>query len=144
MTQSSAIARRVDHVNIRVADPRPLFSLFADRLRLPILWRCAALPGFEIAGVGLGNVYVEPTRFGLRNSSRAPAEARLFTIAFEPEPVEQAAEELARRGIPHTATVPYVSVFPSEAETELFHRTAPGAGRDHLWTWLLVGGFLGR
>jgi hypothetical protein len=143
MAQGCAIARRVDHVNIRVADPRPLLSLFADRFRLPVLWPPAALPGFEIAAVGLGNVHIEPTRYGLRSSARGRSETRLFSIALEPAPVEQAAEGLARRGIPHSAPIPYVSVFPPEAETELFHRTAAGTGREHLWTWLMLGGFLG-
>src|SRR5262245_38471972 len=135
MDDPRAIATRVDHVNIRVPDPRPLFAVLAERLRLPVLWPPAQLPGFEIAGVSLGNVHVEPTRFGHRSKPDAAATAELFTVVLEPESAALAAAELGRRGIPHTAPVPFVSSFPPEAETEFFHRSAPGPSRTNLWTW---------
>ena len=143
MADTRAVARRVDHVNVRVADPRPLFSLLTERFRLPTLWPPTTFPGFEIAGVGFGNVHIEPTRYGLWSRPSAATQAQLFSICLEPSPVEQAAKDLARRGIPHSAPIPYVGVFPPENETELFHRTVPGAGRENLWTWLMLGGFVG-
>jgi hypothetical protein len=62
---------------------------------------------------------------------------------LEPGPVEATAEELTRRGIAHSPPIPYVGDFPREAETETFHRTTPGTGRDRLWTWIMLGGFFG-
>lgn len=141
MTPGENVARRVDHINIRVADPRPLFTLLTERLQLPVMWPPAALPGFEIAGVGVGNVHIEPTRFGARARRDPNAAARLFTVCLEPGPTKAAVTELTRRGIAHSQPIPYVGDFPRDAETEIFHRAEGERGR--LWTWILLGGFFG-
>ena len=105
------------------------------------MWRPVALPGFEIAGVGVGNLHIEPTRFGARARRDPNAAARFFTVCLQPAPAKVTAEELTRRGIPHSPPIPYVGDFPPDAETEIFHRTS--RGRDLLWTWILLGGFFG-
>ncbi|MGH2955338.1 MAG: hypothetical protein ACRDK9_15230 [Solirubrobacterales bacterium] len=140
--ETATLAVRVDHVNVRVSDPRPLFSLLTERLRLPALWPVTALPGFEIGGVALGNVHIEPTRYGRSPRRRGAGEAELFSICLEPGPIDQVATELTRRDIPHTPPVPYRGEWPAGAETDLFRRVADDR-LDPLWTWIFLGGFFG-
>jgi hypothetical protein len=137
-----ALARRVDHINLRVEDPWPLFRFLSERLDLPVLWPPTAMPGFTIAGIGVGNVHVEPTRYAGRVDAPGGA-AYPFAVCLEPGPVEDAAAELRRRGIATSAPIPYHGDFPESSETDLFARIGARRGRERLWTWLFVGGFLG-
>ena len=136
-----AVVRRVDHVNVRVSDPEPLFSLFAERFELPVVWPVTSFPSFANGSVALGNMTLEPTSYG--GSSDRGTAAELFSICFEPEPVAAAAAELKRRGISHSPPVPYVGTWPRSASTELFHPEDQTAGKQPLWTWIFLGGFLG-
>jgi hypothetical protein len=142
MRGERAVARRIDHINVRVEDPWPLFRFLSERLELPVLWPPTAMPGFTIAGVWIGNVHMEPTRYAGRGDGCAGA-AYPFAVCLEPGPVEDAAAELRRRGIATSAPIPYYGDFPASSETELFARIASRRGRQRLWTWLFVGGFLG-
>jgi hypothetical protein len=137
MTTPAAV--RVDHVNVRVADPDALFSVLSERFALPVLWPVTAFPGFRIGGVGVGNFHIEPTRYG-RGGTGRPDQAQLFSICLEPGPIDHAAAELTRRGIPHSPPVPYRGSWPAESETQLFRRVASSGP---LWTWMFLGGFFG-
>lgn len=139
---SAAVVRRVDHVNFRVADPRPLFSLLTQHFELPLVWPVTRFPSFENGSIGLGNMTLEPTNYAPGSAAGGP-DGELFSICLEPEPVVAATEELARRGIPHSPPIPYVGRWPESASTVLFHPHDSRPEKATLWTWIFLGDFLG-
>ncbi len=103
--------KQIDHILIRVNDPRRLFSFFTDTLQLPVAWPVATYRGFTSGGVGVGNVNVEVIRLDGRKDSppAEPADARLIGFAFEPYPLADSLRELAGRRIKYDEPSPYVS-----------------------------------
>jgi catechol 2,3-dioxygenase-like lactoylglutathione lyase family enzyme len=138
-----AVVKRIDHLNLVVPDPEALFRFLADRLELPVLWGFTRFSSFASGGVAVG-VNLEPVRYAPTRKPRAPLDSGLFAIAFEPEPIESARAELARRGIPHSPPIAYRAAYPPEAETELFGQVDRASGKRVLWTLLVLGGLIGN
>jgi Glyoxalase/Bleomycin resistance protein/Dioxygenase superfamily len=137
-----AVVRRVDHLNIPVPDPQELFSFLTERLQLPVAWNFVRMPGFESGGAAVG-ITLEPMRYA-PNRRSAPEKGALFAIAFEPEPIEDAARELHRRGISHSPPIPVVGTYPAEANTGIFRLLDRRARPQTLWTVVVLGGFMGN
>lgn len=137
----SAVVRQVDHLLIRVEDPRPPLSLLAGTLRLPVHWEVERLGALESGGIAVGNANLELIRFGRRRTSESRSgAARLFGIALEPPPLAAALPELSRRGIPHSPPVPFAGTSPS---LESYMDGGARYRRNPLWTNVFLGGFLG-
>ena len=99
MDEGPAVVKRVDHVNIVVPKPRALFDLLTRRLEIPIERPWARFPAFESgqAMLGIGH---EPITYAPGRRTAVPPDAGLFAVALEPEPLDRALPELARRAIP--------------------------------------------
>lgn len=104
-----AIVRQVDHIIVRVdtvADAKALWSLFSEKLNLPIAWPPADYKGFFSGGVSLGNVNLE---FAHDSDEPGPphprdngvASAKFSGLGLEPEPLPQAIAELERLRVRH-------------------------------------------
>jgi hypothetical protein len=137
-----AVIRRIDHLSIVVPEPRALFSFLANRLELPVAWNFTRFPGFESGAVALG-LNLEPVRYAPSRKPRSPLDGGLFAIAFEPEPIELARAELARRDVPHSPPIAYRSTYPSEAETEIFGQLDRTSGKRVLWTLVILASLIG-
>jgi len=91
--------------------------------------------GFESGVVVLGSVYLEVVRIAPGRRLRVPLDRGAIAVALEPERVELAVAELARRSIPHGPPVPFLSPAPA------------GGGwlgeEPPLWSTVHLGGFLG-
>lgn len=109
--KESPPVKQIDHILIRVNDPRRLFSFLADTLQLPVVWPVATYQGFTSGGVGVGNVNVEVIR--LDDTKDSPpaetADAHVIGFAFEPYPLADSLRELASRRIKYDKPSPYVS-----------------------------------
>jgi hypothetical protein len=136
--EASYLVRGVDHLNLAVPDPRALFALFTEELGLPIAWPWMRLPGWESGHAGVDVTY-EAIRYAPTRSA-APAREPIFAMAFEPAPIREAIEELARRGIPHSPPLPYTSRYPDHV-----HEALPDLdtvrGKSTLFTLVMLGGF---
>jgi hypothetical protein len=139
----STVVRRIDHLNLVVPDPRALFSFLADQLELPVAWGFTRFPSFASGAVALG-VNLEPVRYAPTRKSRSPLDSGLFALAFEPQAIESARVELARRGIPHSPPIGYRATYPPEAETEVFGQRDRASGKRVLWTIVILGGQIGN
>jgi hypothetical protein len=139
----STVVRRIDHLNLVVPDPRALFSFLADRLELPVAWGFTRFPSFASGAVALG-VNLEPVRYAPTRRPRAPLDSGLFALAFEPQAIESARAELARRGISHSPPIGYRATYPPEAETEVFGQLDRASGKRVLWTIVILGGQIGN
>jgi hypothetical protein len=128
MKNPPPVFKQLDHVIARVEDPRPLFETLTETLGLPVAWPLASFPAFQSGGVALGNLYLEIMQCGPRRDSRA---GRFCAIAYEAPPIEEAVQELSRRGIPHTPAAPYCE------------RGADGK-RTVIWSNALLGRMLGK
>jgi hypothetical protein len=73
-----------------------------------------------------------------------PLDSGPFAVAFEPEPIEAARAELARRGIPHSPPIAYRATYPPEAETKIFGQLERASGKRALWTLVILGGLIGN
>lgn len=99
---ADTVVRQVDHIIIAVANPRPLFALLSDTLRLPIAWPVTNYGRFESGGVSVGNVNIEILRVDpAAGSAEARGSARLIGIQFEPVLLARALEVLTARGLAH-------------------------------------------
>ena len=135
MNSPSPVFKQLDHVVARVDDPRPLFDTLTETLGLPVAWPLASLPAFDSGGVAFGNFYMEVMRCGPRREARgANATGRLCALVFESPGIERAAEELSRRGLPHTPPVPYLERGEDGARTKIWSNVVLGrlVGRDLL------------
>ena len=103
---SPAAVRKVDHIVIGTADPRALFSLLADTLRLPVAWPLASFGSFQSGGVAVGNLNIEVGRARARGVDSAQA-ARFNAVVFEPAPLPEALAELDVRGVAHEKPLDY-------------------------------------
>jgi catechol 2,3-dioxygenase-like lactoylglutathione lyase family enzyme len=129
MTSSRPVVKQLDHVVARVDDPRAVFKAFTETLGLPVAWPLASYPAFESGGVALGNLYLEIMQCGPRRG--ASNRGRLCAVVFESPGIEGAAEELSRRGVPHTPAAPYVE-------------RGEGGARAKIWTNVVLGRLVGR
>src|SRR5688572_31125455 len=110
--------RQVDHIMIRTANPRELYTFFADTLQLPVAWPMTSpRAGVTTGGVGFGNVNVE----AIEIPGQTDARPRLVGFALEPSGLEASLSELNRRGITFGERRPLVS-------------TAPDGSMNVLWT----------
>ena len=137
-----AIVRRIDHLNIVVPRPRALFDVLTQRLQIPIERPWARFPAFESgqAMLGIGH---EPITYAPGRATAVPADAGFFAIAFEPEPLEQALPELARRAIPHSNPFTFAVTYrDDQAAFALDERVGPESRRRR-WTLVTLGGLLG-
>jgi catechol 2,3-dioxygenase-like lactoylglutathione lyase family enzyme len=110
--------RQVDHIMIRVQDPRELYAFFTEVLELPVAWPLTSpRPGATTGGVSFGNVNVEV----IQVPGQQDQGPRLMGLAFEPSPLNEALAELGRRGIVYGEPRPLVS-------------TAADGSKSTLWT----------
>lgn len=141
----NAVVERVDHFYARVEDPHGLFVMLRDRLRLPVSYGFARVPGFEGGAVSLGNVlFLEALRYAPGRTVSAPDSPGLDGLALASGlRIADAATELSRRGIPHAPVVPFVGdprAFGfGRALREAGLRETPGP----LWSTVVLGGLLG-
>jgi catechol 2,3-dioxygenase-like lactoylglutathione lyase family enzyme len=129
MSAARPVVKQLDHVVVRVDDPRAVFDAFTETLGLPVAWPLASYPAFESGGVALGNLYLEIMQCGPRRE--ASNRGRLCAVAFESPGIEGAVEELSRRGVPHTPVAPYVE-------------RGGGGARTKVWSNVVLGRLLGR
>jgi hypothetical protein len=135
-----AIVRRIDHVNVVVPDPPAFFRVLTERFELPVAWPFTRFPSFESGAAAIG-INVEAVRYAPGHPSPAGDYAGLYAIAFEPEPLDEARAELARREIPHSPPLRYTGRYPAEANTPVLHRPPQEGGA--LWTLIVLGGLIG-
>lgn len=130
MNDSEPVIKQLDHIIVRTRDPRGLFSLFTETLRLPISWPMASYPVFSSGGVALGNVNLEILSVGARSNSDE-AKARFCAVAFESTSLEDKVKTLRTRGISHSPVLPYVEIDERGEGVEL-------------WANVMLGGLLGK
>jgi hypothetical protein len=134
------VVRRVDHLNIVVPDPHALFTSLTDDLGLPVAWPWMRMPGWESGHAGVDVTY-EAIRYAPTRSTALRGDP-IYAIAFEPAPIHEAIEELAKRALPHSPPLPYTSQYPEHVH-EAFPDLEPVRGRSRLFTLVMLGGFLG-
>src|SRR2546422_2204284 len=108
-SEGKQIVRQVDPVVIRLdttADAEALWSLFSEKLKLPIAWPPGDYGDFFSGGVSVGNVNLEFAYLSSRwlHSHSTPqfhTRAQLFGLGLEPEPLTLALRRLERRGLQH-------------------------------------------
>jgi hypothetical protein len=129
MSAARPVVKQLDHVVARVDDPCAVFSLFTETLGLPVAWPLVSYPSFQSGGVALGNLYLEIMQCGrARVASNA---GRFCAVAFEAPAIEEAVEELSKRGVPHTPVAPYVE-------------RGEGGARTKVWSNVVLGRLVGR
>jgi hypothetical protein len=129
MTVSRPVVKQLDHLIVRVDEPRALFSLLTETFRLPIAWPLNSYANFQSGGVALGNLYLEILQCGPRRKG-AMRPGHLRAIAFEAPAIEEAEAELSRRGLPRTPVAPY------------FERAGDGS-KTKIWSNVVIGKMLG-
>ena len=133
------IIKRVDHLNIVVPRPRALFDALTRRLELPIERPWARFPAFESgqAMLGIGH---EPITYAPGRRTAVPPDAGVFAIAFEPEPLERALPELARRGVPHSLPLGFGVTYADDPDALAPDERAGPGRRRRRWTLVTLGG----
>jgi hypothetical protein len=136
------IVRRLDHVNIVVPRPRALFDFLTEQLRIPIERPWARFPAFESgqAMLGIGH---EPITYAPGRQTGVPSDAGIFALAFEPEPIERARQELARRGIPHSIPFEFAVTYRTDPDAFALDESAGEGRRRRRWTLITLGGTFG-
>ena len=110
--------RQIDHIMIRMGDPRELFTFFAETLQLPIAWSLTSpRPGVMTGGIGFGNVNVEAIQF----PGQTDARPRLVGFALEPSALDESLIALRRRGL-------------TFGERRRLVATGPDGSKRTLWT----------
>lgn len=134
MTTTKPLVKQVDHLMIRVDDASShrLFSLLSETLQFPVAWPLTSYSSFKSGGIFAGNVNLEFLTVGsqLVGPPRPPSSAHLYGCAFEPYPLSESFQELARRAIPHLPPIPYLQ------------KNAAGQPVT-VWTNVLLGNLLG-
>jgi len=100
------IVRQVDHVLLHSGAPEALFATLSDTLALPVVAPFRPQGTFASGLACAGNANLEAIRLG-PPAVEPVGRARLFGIAFEPVPLDDAIAELDARGIRHSAPAPY-------------------------------------
>ena len=109
--------RQIDHIMIRTGDPRELYALFAETLRLPVAWPLTSpRAGVMTGGVGFGNVNVEAIQFPGQTDPRP----RLLGFALEPSALDDSVIELNRRGLTSGEPRPLVATGPDGSKRTLW------------------------
>lgn len=121
MNADNPLINQLDHLIVRVDDPKPLFQLLTTTFQLPIAWPLRTYPAFTSGGVTLGNLYLE-----LLSCGSYSRDARFVAIAYEAEDLENAVNELETRRIPHGPIGPYVEVGPDGKKTKLYSNVILG------------------
>jgi hypothetical protein len=136
---------RVDHLYARVEDPKAAFVALTEQLGLPRSYGFSRVPGFEGAAVSLGNVvFLEVLRYAPGRRVRLPANPGLDGLALECAlGVTAAADELSRRGIPHSPPISYAGDPAPFAFGNPLQRGDLRDGPGPLWSMVVLGGFLG-
>jgi hypothetical protein len=136
------IVRRLDHVNIVVPRPRALFDFLTRQLRIPIERPWARFPAFESgqAMLGIGH---EPITYAPGRQTGVPVDAGLFALAFDPEPIQLARQELARRGIPQSIPFEFAVTYPIDPDAFALDELAGEGQRRRRWTLITLGGMFG-
>jgi hypothetical protein len=134
MTTTKPLVKQVDHLMIRVDDSSShrLFSLLSDTLQFPVAWPLTSYSSFKSGGIFAGNVNLEFLTVGsqLVGPPRPPSGAHLYGCAFEPYPLSESFQELARRAIPHLPAIPSL-------------QTNAAGQPVTVWTNVLLGNLLG-
>jgi hypothetical protein len=106
------LVRQLDHVIVPVADPRPLFDLFATELGLPVAWPVMDKGLFTSGAVCAGNANIEfLTGPPSVSSFFEPTEPLAFReVAFEPRDAARMIEMLDERALPHSKPLPYADI----------------------------------
>jgi hypothetical protein len=113
--------KQLDHLVVRADDPRPLFELMTETLRLPVAWPMLSYPSFTSGGVTLGNLYLEILSCSTQNeSSGHSSSARFAAMAFEVDSLKGSLGELDRRRIPHGPVTHYMQREADGSETLLY------------------------
>jgi hypothetical protein len=138
----TSLVRRVDHVNIVVPEPRRLFEFLTTQLEIPIERPWARFAAFESgqAMLGIGH---EPITYAPGRRTGVPANAGFFAIAFEPEPLERALPELARRALPHSLPYEFAVTYRDDPGAFALDESAGAGMRRRRWTLVSLGGLLG-
>ena len=140
---NGAIVRQVDHVNIVVPQPYQLFQFLTQQLQIPIERPWARFPAFESGQAMVGGIGHEPITYAPGRRTAVPADAGLFAIAFQPEPLESARAELARRSIPHSVPFEFTVRYRDDPNTFTQDESAGLGERRRRWTIVTLGGLLG-
>jgi hypothetical protein len=138
---SEVLVRRIDHLSVAVSRPDEVFAVLTDKLGLPAYFAPGAFAGFRSGGVALGNTFLETIQYAPGHRSRLPHDTGAICVALEPGcHIAGAGRELDRRGIPHSASIPYSG---SAARTPTNPGLPWGPGRGALWTTMMLGGLMG-
>jgi hypothetical protein len=141
-TVVTPIVRRVDHLNIVVPSPRGLFDVLTHHLELPIERPWARFAAFE-SGQAMLDIGHEPIVYAPGRATGVPSQAGIFAIAFEPEPLDRALPELARRGVPHSWPYEFSVTYPDDPSAHAQDERVRGGARRRRWTLVGLGGLLG-
>jgi hypothetical protein len=87
--------------------------------------------------LGIGH---EPITYAPGRRTAVPPGAGLFAIAFEPEPLDQALGELARRAIPHSLPLRFGVTYRDDPEAFALDEPAGEGKRRRRWTLVTLGG----
>jgi hypothetical protein len=149
MKDNELIVKQLDHLVVRVDNPKPLFRLLSETLNLPVAWPLRSYPSFTSGGVTFGNLYLEiiscaPQRDSSQRdlSASDSTAARFVAMAFEAESLDESLRELDRRGIPHGPLTNYVQLEDDGSSTQLYANVILGkllGGSFWLDTMILLG-----
>jgi hypothetical protein len=92
------------------------------------------------AMLGIGH---EPIAYAPGRRTAAPTNAGFFALAFEPEPLERALPELARRAIPYSIPFAFAVTYPDDPEALTLDEPAGSGERRRRWTLVTLGGLFG-
>lgn len=145
MNNGGQTVKQLDHLIVRVDDPRPLFNLLSETFQLPIAWPLRSYPSFMSGGVALGNLYLEILSCApQRNSSSGNSTASRFAaIAFETDSVDESVRELGRRKIPHGPVTQYVQIEDDGSKMKLYENVILGKMLGSSF-WIDAMIFMGR
>lgn len=105
----ASIVKQIDHILTAHADPAALYTRLTETLGLPVVWKLQNVGAFISGGVFFGNVDMEILSL---TSGIFPSEEGLVGIAFEPPSLDEALNELGRRGIPMDEPQPFEGTLP--------------------------------
>lgn len=128
MSDERRAVKQLDHLLVRVDDPRPLFELLSKTFELPVAWPLRSYPAFTSGGVTLGNLYLELLSCAPKPPSSADGshDARFAAMAFEVDSLEESITELDRRKIPHGPVTAYVEKEADGSKTKLYENAILG------------------
>lgn len=97
--------QRIDHIYLETNDPRTLFNILVEELRLPVAWPIQDYGSFVSGGVSLGNLNLEVARFtGQTNASN---KVNIRGIALAPHSLQAMMNDLRERDVTHDEPIPF-------------------------------------